>query len=134
MFQDVSDALSCLCDVYVFGYGLIYGSPFSQSGFLLAPLPFRANRRGTVRLYRLVEHRVVFDENSSEKFDFECTFANCESRAYVKFDRHGALLERVDEANHNHPENRRYINPVADFTNGQLANWLLDRKYFIIDI
>ena len=30
-----------------------------------------------------------------KSFDFECTFVNCESRAYAKFDRHGALLERV---------------------------------------
>lgn len=60
---------------------------------------------------------------------FACTIVGCQSRAFVIFDNESRVVDRIDEATHNHPVTPRYINPVTTFSNEHLQNWLLDGKW-----
>lgn len=83
-----------------------------------------ANPHRRSRLYRLNEIARIFEDPPMILATFVCTTPFCRSQGSISFDMHGNVISRIDEANYNHRITVFLENPLVEFSDQVLQNWL----------
>ena len=87
-----------------------------------------SNPRHRPRLYRVTAEYRTSRESPNVVIEFKCTVQGCPSRAFIVFNEDGRVIERIDESNHSHSLRTRFENPVTEFSNQNLREWLFNGK------